>query len=125
MVGLIHRILFDLLEQLLDQQSIESICNRAGIAHDTEFRIDTRYSDEQFRKLLGAVMSETGMGQATRGKHCASQFLKDCKTRWPTWFQIPPTAREFFIRQPKISEGSCLKKGDEECCTTIEWPTSG
>lgn len=119
MVGLIHRMLLELLDELIGADAVGVILQRAKIAKDTEFRIDTNYSDEQFRTLLTCVIEETGLGRDALEKRFATHFLQDAKARWPMWFKMSSTAREFLLRQPKIHNGFASSMSSEADRTLI------
>ena len=105
MVGLIHRMLLELLDELLDAAAVARIRARANIPADTMFRMAQSYSDEEFRNLLTCIMEETGLDRDTLEIRFASHFLKDAKARWPRWFDMSTSARELLLRQPKIHNG--------------------
>lgn len=119
MVGLIHRMLIELLDELIGADAVSRILQQAKIPVDTEFRIDTNYSDEQFRTLLSCVMEETGLDQDTLEKRFATHFLKDAKARWPMWFKMSNSARDFLMRQPKIHNGFASSMSSEADRTLI------
>lgn len=114
MVGLIQRLLLELVQQELGDDGLKRVLAQAGIPSDREFRIDTSYSDEEFQRLLQATMSQTGLDQDQLEKRYASYFLADAQRRWPMWFKMSGSAREFLLRQPKIHNGFASSMKNEE-----------
>ena len=52
MVGLMQKLLFDLLESTAGADAVVEVRRRAGVPEDKEFRIDEDYGDEEWRRLL-------------------------------------------------------------------------
>lgn len=105
MVGLIHRLLLEMLHPMVGAEGITRILQQAGIPADTEFRLDTNYPEAEFDGLLQAILDETGLPQPQLEQIYARFFLADAKKRWPTWFSMSANGREFLLRQPKIHNG--------------------
>jgi len=105
MVGLIHNILFDMVDQLAGAQKTQDIRAAAGIAPDAEFRIDENYDDAEFCNVLTTACDQLGITQQQAEAAFARAFYEDSKKRWPTWFAISKNARDFLKRQPTIHNG--------------------
>lgn len=105
MVGLIQRLLLELVERHLGRSGVEKVLTSAGIATDIEYRIDTNYSDTEFQSLLSATMSEMKLDQPKLEQLYAKHFINDAQKRWPMWFTMADSARDFLLLQPKIHNG--------------------
>jgi hypothetical protein len=105
MVGLIHKILFDLLEETGGTEAVLEVKRKAGVDEDKAFRMDEVYDDQEWQRLLGAACDVLGVTQEQAEEAYADFFCKDAMKRWPMWFSMSKTAREFLERQPKIHNG--------------------
>jgi len=105
MVGLIHTILFNMIESLAGPERILAVKHRAGVPEDKQFHIDEAYADDEWRRLLAAACETLNVTQEQAEEVYADAFCKDALKRWPTWFQMSKTAREFLERQPRIHNG--------------------
>jgi len=114
MVGLIHNILFDMVDQLAGSQKTQDIRAAAGIAPDAEFRIDENYDDAEFRRVVAAACEQLNLTQEQVEAAYAKAFYEDSKKRWPTWFAISKNAREFLKRQPTIHNGFATGVSDPD-----------
>ena len=105
MVGLIHFVLFDLIRSAAGPQVLAEVKLRAGIAPDHEYRIDEPYDDLEWQRLLAATCEVLQIDQAKAEELYAEHFCRDSQQRWPSWFAMSKTAREFLERQPVIHNG--------------------
>ncbi|NRB41013.1 MAG: heme NO-binding domain-containing protein [Pseudomonadales bacterium] len=116
MIGLIHSIFLGFLDTQCDQQTKEGILKKAGFDVDTEFRLDTVYSDEQWQRLFSIAVETLGVSVEAAEQGLAKKFYEDALERWSMWFEMSNSAREFLERQPKIHNGfaSGLKEQDRD-----------
>jgi hypothetical protein len=105
MVGLIQKILFDLIESLGGADAVRDVKRVAGVPEDKHFRMNDVYSDEEWRRLFRATCQVLKVTQEQAEEAYADVFCKDALRRWPMWFEMSKTAREFLMRQPKIHNG--------------------
>ena len=102
MLGLIPKILIDLVTSVYGAETASEIRRRAGCANDSEFRINEVYDDELWRRLLVASSEVLNCSGEELEETYASYFLKDAQQRWPAWFKMSKTAREFLERHPAV-----------------------
>ncbi|MBI5863896.1 MAG: heme NO-binding domain-containing protein [Planctomycetes bacterium] len=102
MIGLIHAILFEMIDSLAGSDGVLEVKRRAGVGDDKVFQIDEAYDDPEWRRLLGAACEVLGVGPAEAEAAYADFFIRDAQERWPAWFARSRTAREFLERQPQI-----------------------
>lgn len=102
MLGLIPKVLIELVTSVYGAETALEIRRRAGCAGDTEFRINEVYDDEVWRKLVVATTEVLDWSADTLEEEYARYFLKDAQQRWPAWFKMSKTAREFLERHPAV-----------------------
>lgn len=109
MVGLIHRLILDMLQRQYGEQMVNDILSetKAAVGHNIgrHFRLDTNYSDQEFQTLLGIALKKTDLSQSDFEHVFAQHFLADALQRWPVWFQMSDSAKSFLERQPRIHNG--------------------
>lgn len=102
MVGLIQKVLFDLVEQVGGPAAVAEVRLRAGIPDDRNFRIGTVYPDDEWQRLLAATCAVLGKPQDEIERAYAEFFGRDSLRRWPVWFEMSANARQFLERQQTI-----------------------
>ncbi len=105
MVGLIHRLLLDMLRRDYGAHTVTKLLSMAGLTPNEEFRLDTNYSDSEFQRLLELTLNETQLSQEQLESQFAVYFLADALKRWPVFFQMSTSAKSFLERQPRIHNG--------------------
>lgn len=119
MVGLIQKLLFDLVESAGGTEAAVDVKRRADVPEDKEFRMDEAYDDEEWRRLLAATCDVLNVTQEQAEEAYADIFIKDALRRWPMWFQMSNSAREFLERQPRIHNGFATGVQDSEARKSI------
>ncbi len=112
MVGLIQKLLFDMIESSGGADAAREVRRRAEVPQDKQFHINEVYDDAEWRRLFSATLDVLNLTQEQAEEAYADFFLKDAQTRWPMWFQMAKNAREFLIRQPKIHNGFATSQQD-------------
>ncbi len=105
MVGLVHKLLFDLIDSTSGPEAVSEVKRLAGVPQDKQFRMDEAYNDEEWRRLFAATCEVLEITQEQAEEVYADFFIQDARKRWPMWFSMSKTAREFLERQPKIHNG--------------------
>lgn len=105
MVGLIHKLLFDLVEGAAGSGAVAEVKRRAEVSPEKEFRMNEVYADDEWRRLLEAAFAVLEVTPEQGESAFAEVFLKDALKRWPTWFQQATSARQFLELQPIIHNG--------------------
>jgi len=101
-LGLIPKVLIELVTNAYGEDTALEIKRRAGCAFDLEFRINEVYDDEVWRNLLVASTDVLHCSAEILEEEYARYFLKDAQERWPAWFKMSKTAREFLERHPAV-----------------------
>lgn len=109
MVGLIPKVLLDLVEERGGAAAREAVRLRAGLPADAIHRIDQDYPDEEWRRLLAAACEVLGVSQAQALEAYADFFCRDALQRWPMWWKMSASARQFLERQPVVH--NCFMAG--------------
>jgi hypothetical protein len=102
MLGLIPKILIELVTSTYGEETTLEIKRRAGCDSDIEFRINEVYEDDTWRRLVIAGTEVLNCSPEALEEQYARYFLKDAQGRWPVWFQMSKTAREFLERHPAV-----------------------
>lgn len=102
MIGIIHQLFFDFIQGSFGAEAVLEVRRRAGIDPSVKFRMDQAYSDEQWRKLLGAAVELSGLSaeqaELAFAKFCGDELHK----RMGGFFKGCSSTREFLMRQPAI-----------------------
>ena len=114
MVGLIHKILFDLIEREAGPEAVADVRRAAGVSPDRHFRLDEPYDDDEWRLLFTSACKHLALDPSVVEAAYAEIFMEDALVRWPMWFQISSSAREFLERQPPIHNGFATAVQDPE-----------
>ncbi len=114
MVGLIQKLLMDLIEESAGADAVAEVMRRAEVPVDRVFRMDEVYEDAEWQRLLGATCAVLDITAEQAEEAYADFFFKDSQRRWPMWFQMSKNAREFLIRQPVIHNGFATGVRDAE-----------
>lgn len=102
MVGLIPKVLLDLAVALGGEQAAAAIRERAGVPPERRYRLGDVYADDEWQRLLAAACLVFDLPQDRLEQVYAAHFLADAVRRWPVWFQMSSSARQFLERQPTI-----------------------
>lgn len=101
-VGLIQKVLLDMVEAVGGSDAVAEVKTRAGVEPERRFRMDTVYADDEWRRLLEAACAVLGVSEDAALDVYAKHFLRDARARWPIWFEMSQSARQFLLRQPTI-----------------------
>ncbi len=102
MVGLIQKLLLDMVEARAGAQAVAEVRRRAGVPPDRVFRISEPYPDEEWRRLLRAACDVLSCGEEEALDAFAEVFGRDALSRFPRWFAMSKSSREFLERQVTI-----------------------
>lgn len=108
MIGMIHVVLFDLIEQIGGEQKVKEVLNHAGLDENTTFNIGTVYSDKEWRTIFQATQQVLNITEQQANEAYAIAFIKDAKKRWPKWFEMSKNSMSFIKKQPKIHNGFAI-----------------
>jgi hypothetical protein len=102
MVGLIQKLLLDLVEKEAGHEAVAEVKRRAGVPPDRVFRIGEVYSDEEWQRLLRTACEVLGRSEADVMEAYAETFGRDALSRFRKWFEMSANSRDFLERQITI-----------------------
>ncbi|HUP90785.1 MAG TPA: heme NO-binding domain-containing protein [Solimonas sp.] len=102
MVGLIQKLLIDLIDSVGGAEAVAEVRRRAQLPEDRRFRLDTVYPDDEWQRLLRATGEVLGKSQDELEIIYADYFGRDALRRWPVWFETSSSARQMLERQQTI-----------------------
>jgi hypothetical protein len=102
MLGLIPKVLMELLDTEHGGKTALEIKRRAGCPAEQEFRINEVYDDQLWLKLVIATCEVLQYSTDKLEEEYARYFLKDAQQRWPAWFKMSKNARQFLERHPAV-----------------------
>jgi hypothetical protein len=97
-LGLIPKVFMEMVTREHGEDLALEIKIRSGCKTDLEFRINEVYDDEVWRKIVAAGCEVLGCSPETLEEEYARYFLRDALNRWPPWFRMSGSAREFLER---------------------------
>ena len=102
MIGLIQKILLDLVEEKAGPEAVTAIKRAAGVPPDRIFRLGEVYSDTEWQNLLSATCRVLGGNEEQVMELYADVFGRDALIRFSKWFEMSANSREFLERQITI-----------------------
>jgi hypothetical protein len=102
MLGLIQKLLLELVEERAGAEGVSEVMRRAEVPPDRVFRIGEAYSDEEWQRLFRAAVEVLRCGEAEFMDAYAEVFCRDALSRFPKWFEMSANSREFLERQVTI-----------------------
>jgi len=105
MIGIIEKVLCNLILQHADEKTLRLIYQKAGIEEDRVFETNQYYDEAEFRRFLSATLKTLGLDVDTALTLYADAFFKYTKALYPSWYAMVNTAKEFLQLQVKIHDG--------------------
>jgi len=102
MIGLIQKILLDLVEERAGPEAVREVKRSAGVPPDRIFRLGEVYSDTEWQNLLSATCRALHANEEQVMDLYADVFGRDALTRFSKWFEMSANSREFLERQITI-----------------------
>lgn len=102
MIGLIQKILLDLVEEKAGPEAVRAVKTAAGVPVDRIFRLGEIYSDTEWQNLLSATCRVLGANEDEVMELYADVFGRDALVRFSRWFEMSTNSREFLERQITI-----------------------
>jgi len=102
MIGLIPKLLLDLVEAEAGEEAAQEVRRSAGTPLDRQFRLGDPYPDTECLQLLEATCAVLSFSQEATEQAYAKFFIADALERWPAWFEMAPDAEAFLSMVPTI-----------------------
>ena len=99
MIGLIQKILLDLVEERAGPEAVRDVKKSAGVPMDRVFRLGEVYSDTEWQNLLASTCRVLGANEDEVMELYADVFGRDALIRFSKWFEMSANSREFLERQ--------------------------
>ena len=104
MIGIIPRLWVHTLRQIGMPEQVAQVLAAVGHPAHFEYALDQPYTDAECAALMQASQEVLGLGEDVLFTAFARTFMQDSLQRWPVWFEMSPTARDFLERQPRIHD---------------------
>lgn len=104
MIGIIPRLWVHTLRHIGKPEQVAQVLAAVGHPPDFEYALDQPYTDAECAALMQASQTTFQLDEQALFASFAHTFMQDSLQRWPVWFEMSPTARDFLERQPRIHE---------------------
>lgn len=102
MIGLIPRTLCSMVAGAGGEETLLEVKRRAGVPPDFVFRMNEPYPDEQWQRLFESSCEVLEVTPIHAEHLFAKAFLDFALERFPNWFEMCGSAREFLELHPVI-----------------------
>jgi hypothetical protein len=102
MVGLMQRVLFDLVESTKGAEALSELKERADVPAEKIFRISEVYSADEWRRLLDAAREVLELDEDRTLAALADALCRDALVRFPFLFDGAKSSRELLAKMPAI-----------------------
>jgi hypothetical protein len=96
MLGYPLKVVLNVIESRLGPEAVAQTLADAGVPTDREYRLNEPYPDSEGQRLSAAALRRISL------EDVAEAFFKDTLQRFPTFFQMCKTSRQFLEMQPEI-----------------------
>jgi hypothetical protein len=96
MLGYPLSLVLNAIEARHGHEAVVQTLLEAGLPADRTYRLNEPYADLEAQHLSAAAFQRISM------EDIAESFFKDTLVRFPTWFEMCKTSRQFLEMQPEI-----------------------
>lgn len=96
LLGYPIKILLNAIESRHGLEAVAQTLADAGLPADRLYRLNEPYPDSEVERLTAAAFRHISLEEV------AEAFFKDALLRFPTWFEMCKTSRQFLEMQPEI-----------------------
>ncbi|HTG74856.1 MAG TPA: heme NO-binding domain-containing protein [Terriglobia bacterium] len=96
MLGYPLKLLLNAIERIHGQEAVVQTLVEAGLPADRVYRLNEPYADSEAQSLTAAATKRITL------EDIATAFFDDTRVRFPTWFEMCKSSREFLEMQPQI-----------------------
>src|SRR5215467_16202499 len=90
------KLLLNLVESRHGPEGVAQTLAEAGLPISRVYRLNEPYDESEAQRLSAAAFRRVSL------EDIAEEFFKDTLVRFPTWFEMCKTSREFLEMQPEI-----------------------
>lgn len=119
MIGLVPKLLVNLIESQTDERTVETVKKKAGVPIDRTYSINCFYSEDEWQRLFRSTCETLNVSQEDAEPIFAEFFYRDAIERWPRWFEMSPNSFEFLKRQPAIHNLLALSCPDRSISQSV------
>jgi hypothetical protein len=105
MIGLIPKVLVDLIKQQVGDDKLNEIFSLADIEKNQPYLINKQYTDQEWQSLFKATLTVLEINEDTAYQLYAKSFINYAIRMFPTWFEMCDTSIDFLKLQPLIHNG--------------------
>lgn len=102
MIGFIQKVLVGIIREEGGEDALATICQRAGIEGIPDFRIDQDYPDDECLRMIEETGRYFGLDETALYQLYADRFVRQSRERFPMFYTMAGSAREFLERQPRV-----------------------
>ena len=114
MLGYPLKLLLNAIERVHGHEAVVQTLVEAGLPADRVYRLNEPYADSEAQSLSAAASKRITL------EDIAEAFFEDTLVRFPTWFEMCKTSREFLEMQPRDSQhfraSGCSGRRSETLC---------
>ena len=96
MLGYPLQLVLNAIERRHGYDAVVQTLAEAGLPADRTYRLNEPYSDGEAQRLSAAAFQRVSL------EDIAEAFFKDTLVRFPMWFEMCKTSRQFLEMQPEI-----------------------
>ncbi|HTG75151.1 MAG TPA: heme NO-binding domain-containing protein, partial [Terriglobia bacterium] len=96
MLGYPLKLLLNAIERIHGPEAVVQTLVEAGLPADRVYRLNEPYADSEAHSLHAAAIKRITT------EDIATAFFEDTRERFPTWFEMCKSSREFLELQPQI-----------------------
>ena len=96
LLGYPLKLLLNAIEARHGHEAVVQALAEAGLPADRVYRLNEPYADSEAQRLTVAASQRISV------EDIAEAFFEDTRVRFPTWFEMCRTSREFLEMQPEI-----------------------
>ena len=96
MLGYPLKLVLKTIEGRWGKEELARTLTEAGLPVDRQYRLNEPYSDSEAQRLSTAAFRRISI------EDMAETFFQDTRVRFPVWFEMCKTSRQFLEMQPEI-----------------------
>jgi len=90
------KLLLNAIERIHGEEAVVQTLVEAGLPADRVYRLNEPYADSEAQSLTAAASKRITL------EDIATAFFEDTRVRFPTWFEMCKSSRDFLEMQPQI-----------------------
>ena len=120
MIGIIPKILVDLIKRSAGDEQLSEIFKLADIPLDRAYDIHKPYADSEWQQLFNNTLKVMALSKEQAYTLYADAFVNYVLELFPSWFEMAKNSKELLLLQPVIHNGFASSVIDAEKRKTVE-----